>query len=86
MALELVFGYFSDFSESVDVDEPSSCCSGASRIESSAPNLSSHLISEVGIDDNESNYCQCSDDNDYALIGCLTCGSWFDLETYCPGS
>jgi hypothetical protein len=30
-------------------------------------------------------YCQCSDSEDDPLVECLTCGSLFELDTYCPG-
>jgi hypothetical protein len=28
-------------------------------------------------------YCQCDDDD--ALVECLSCGSMFELDMYCPG-
>lgn len=56
-------------------DDPSSCCSVVGGIESSVLSLSSYSISSVGIANNESNYCQNSDDDDYALVKCLFCSS-----------
>jgi hypothetical protein len=64
-------------------DDPSSCCSGVGRIESSILSMSSHSSSTVRIADSVSNYYQCN--NDEAIVECLTCGSYFTINMYCPG-
>lgn len=66
-------------------DDPSSYCSVVGRFESSILSLSFHLISIEEMADSESNYYLCSNNKDYALVECPSCGSWFDLDTYCPG-
>jgi hypothetical protein len=79
----VIVGYFLDGSESVDVeDECSSCLSGVGRIESSALSISSHSSSALRSVDSESNYYECSDNDDDLLVECFTCGSMFDLETF----
>jgi hypothetical protein len=37
----------------------------------------------VRIADSVSNYYQCN--NDEAIVECLTCGSYFTINMYCPG-
>jgi hypothetical protein len=34
--------------------------------------------------DDSIEYCQCSDSEDDPLVECLTYGSWFELDTFCP--
>jgi hypothetical protein len=86
MASHIVVGYFSDTSEDVDVEAGySSCCSCEGGVESSSRSLSLQSSMPQWIDDDLVGYCQCSDDEDDTLVEYLTCGSWFDLDTYCPG-
>jgi hypothetical protein len=84
MASEVVRRYESDRSESVEVDDAcSSCRSVVGRIESSVLSLSSHSSSVLRTRHSASNYCQCTEDD--ALVKCLTCGLFFELDTECPG-
>jgi hypothetical protein len=84
MASRLIVGYFLDHLESVEIDNDcSSCYNHVGGIKPSVLSMSFHSSSTLSIGDKASNYCQCSDDE--ALVECLTCGSWFDINTYCPG-
>jgi hypothetical protein len=86
MATEIVVGYLSDNSKDVDVEnECSSCCSVVGGIDSRSQSLLSHSSLPLWADDDLVNYCQYSDSEDDPLVECLTCVSWFELDTYCPG-
>jgi hypothetical protein len=86
MASHIVVGYFSDSFEDVNVETVySSCCSCEGGVESRSQSLSSQSTMPLWADDDSVGYCQYSDDEDHILVECLTCGSWFDLDTYCPG-
>jgi hypothetical protein len=85
MASHIVVGYLSNSLEEVDVEALySSCCSCEGGVESRSQSLSSQSSMPHWTDDDSVEYCQCSDDEDDTLVECLTCGSWFDLDTYCP--
>jgi hypothetical protein len=83
MACEILVGYLTDNSKEVEVDvETSSHCSrvGGSSTSHSEASLSGPVDWSA---ENASAYCQCPDED--SLVECLSCGSWFDQETYCPG-
>jgi hypothetical protein len=46
-------------------------------------NIHQHSSHEVESSEVESFFCQC--DNEDALMECLICRSWFELDTFCPG-
>jgi hypothetical protein len=86
MAGHIVVGYFFDSLEDVDVEvEYSSYCSCEGGVESRSQSLSSHSSMPLWAHDDSIEYCQCSNDENNPLVECLTYGSWFELDTYCPG-
>jgi hypothetical protein len=84
MACEILVGYSTDDSEEVEVDnENSTCCSridGRSFASDSETSISGPVDSD---DESTDEYFQCLEE--YTLLECLSCGSLFDIETYCPG-
>jgi hypothetical protein len=85
MASQIVVGYLSDNLEDVDVQtEYSLYCSFMGGVESRSQSLSSYSSLLLWTDDNSIEYYQYSDSEDDPLVECLTCGSWFELDTYCP--
>jgi hypothetical protein len=86
VALELVVGYASEYSEHVDVeDDLSSCCSVVvGGFEPSSPSLSSSSGSTHGPVDDAIEYCHCIDSEDVALLNYQDCSSFYELGTYCP--
>jgi hypothetical protein len=84
MACEILVGYSTDNSEEVEVDgETSSCCSRIEGCSSTSHNETS-LFGPVDRSAKSAfAYCQYLDEDTF--IECLSCGSWFDPETYCPG-
>jgi hypothetical protein len=93
MAHQVVYGYAFDSSEFVEVEEdnsPNHSGSGssssvdprvASSISSPPVTFDSESVEMVGT--NSSAFCQCQHED--FLVECLTCGSFFDLGTFCPG-
>jgi hypothetical protein len=84
MACEILVGYSTDDSEEVEVDDETS--TRYSRID--GRNFTSDNETSVSGpvdsgDESADEYCQCPEE--YTLVECLTCGSLFDIETYCPG-
>jgi hypothetical protein len=85
MAGQIVVSYLSNNLEDVDVEsEYSSCCSFVGGVESRSQSLSSYFSLPLWADENSIEYYQSSDSEDNPLVECLTCGSWFELDTYCP--
>jgi hypothetical protein len=60
-----------------------SCCTSDSPPTLSPPSLSSDYSQEDEFGVVDTLYCQC--DNVVALVECLSCGSLFELDSFCPG-
>jgi hypothetical protein len=76
-----VIGYSSDSSKFVNVDDDISL--GLSGTGSNDPSMSLHSESVDLASSISTTYCQCK--NEDSLVECLTCGSYFELDTFCPG-
>jgi hypothetical protein len=93
MAHQVVYGYASDSSEFVEVEEDTSPNhSGSGSSSSIDPSMASLISGPPVTSDSESvemastsssAFCQCQHED--FLVECLTCGSFFDLGTFCPG-
>jgi hypothetical protein len=80
IAHQIILGYTSDYSDFVVIDDDISS-SSVSSDSSSGPSESSRSEGWAGTI--ESTFCQCND-NDF-LVKCLTCRSYFELDTFCLG-
>jgi hypothetical protein len=84
MAHQIVLGHSSDSLEFIEVeDDISSVHSGTSGNSSLSLSESSNLGSGGSDGSIDTAYCQYKDVN--SLIECLTCGSYFELDTCCRG-
>jgi hypothetical protein len=84
MACEILVGYSTDDSKEVEVDDETS--TRCSRIDGcSFTNDSETLVSGPvdSRDESADEYCQCPEE--YTFVECLSCGSLFDIKTYCLG-
>jgi hypothetical protein len=80
MASQMVVGYLSDTSEYDDVkDGVSSYCSVVGETQSSSSNFTAYLSWGYIASEDELSICHCSDSE------CLSCGSYFELDTQCLG-
>jgi hypothetical protein len=64
-------------------ESTSSCCISVGPFVDSLHSLLFECGLEVEFDEVETLFCQC--DNEDAFVECLSCGSLFDLDTFCPG-
>jgi hypothetical protein len=66
-----------------EYDSSISYCTSNSPPTLSPPSLSSDYSQEDEFGVVDTLYCQC--DNVVALVECLSCGSLFELDSFCPG-
>jgi hypothetical protein len=79
MAHQIIVGYSSDSSEFVEADDE---ISSTGNNDSLGLSESSHLVSLSGVGSIDTVYCQYK--NEDFLIECLTCGFYFELDTFYP--
>jgi hypothetical protein len=84
MVHQIVLGYSLDSSKYVEVDDVISPSQrGADSNSFLVPIVSSPSRLVDLASSSFTAYCQCTDEN--SLIECLNCGSYFELDTFCPG-
>jgi hypothetical protein len=69
--------------EWVESESTNSCCTSIGPPVDSPHSLLFECGLEVESDEVQTLFCQC--DNEDAFVECLSCGSLFDLDTFCPG-
>ena len=71
----------SEFAEEDDVSSPDPSVAGSNPRESSGSWATSISGPPVSSDSESLACCQCEE---YTLVECPTCGSFFDIDTICP--
>jgi hypothetical protein len=80
---QIFIGYSLDYLDVVAInDDINSRSSGVGRDSSLGLSESSHFRSVGWVGSIEIAFCQCKDED--SLVECLICGSYFELDTFCP--